>query len=72
VSAGACCKLSFCDAREKEAGNGVVSREAAAREAASRLGSLTAQNQRDSAIRVLRRWITPLIPSTFLVSAELC
>jgi hypothetical protein len=47
----------------------VASREAAA---ASRLGSPTVQNQRDSATRVSCRRVTPLIPVTFLVSAELC
>jgi hypothetical protein len=66
------CRLGFCNAGKKAAGNGVASREAASREAASRLGSLTTQNQRDSVIRVSRRWVTPLIPSTFFVSTELC
>jgi hypothetical protein len=59
------CRLGFCDAGKKAADNGVASREAVAREAVPRLGSLTAQNQRDSVIRVLRRWVTPLIPDTF-------
>jgi hypothetical protein len=50
----------------------VASREAASREAAQRLGSLPAQNQRDFAIRVSRQRVTPLILGIFLVSAELC
>jgi hypothetical protein len=73
------CRLGFYDVRKKATGNGVASREAAAasreaasREAALRLGSLTVQNQRDSAIRVSRWWVTPHIPDTFLVSTELC
>jgi hypothetical protein len=37
ASAGACCRLDFCDAGKKTAGNGVASREVA-----PRLGSLTA------------------------------
>jgi hypothetical protein len=61
------CRLGFYDAGKKAADNGVASREAA-----PRLDSLMAQNQRDSAIRVSRRRVTPLIPGTFLVSAELC
>jgi hypothetical protein len=66
------CRLGFCDVKKKAASNGVASREAASREAAQRLGSLPVQNQRDSAIRVLRRRVTPLILGIFLVSVELC
>jgi hypothetical protein len=73
------CRLSFYDVGKKAAGNGVASREAAAasrevasREVAPRLGSLMAQNQRDSAIRVSHWRVTPYIPGTFLVSTELC
>jgi hypothetical protein len=60
-------RLGFCDAGKKAVDNSVVSREAALR-----LGILMAQNQRDSVIRVSRQWVTPLIPSTVLVSTELC
>jgi hypothetical protein len=49
-----------------------ASREVASSDAAPRLGSLTVQNQRDSTIRVSHRRVTPLIPGTFLISAELC
>jgi hypothetical protein len=61
------CRLGFCDAGKKASDNGVASREVVLR-----LGSLMAQNQRDSTIRVSRRRVTPLIPGTFLVSTELC
>jgi hypothetical protein len=71
ASTAACCRLGFCDARKKAAGNSVASREVASREAAPRLGSLTAQNQRDSVIRVSHQRVTPLIPETFLVSVKL-
>jgi hypothetical protein len=50
----------------------MTSREAASREAASRLGSLMAQNQISPRLGFHVGGITPLIPGTFLVSAELC
>jgi hypothetical protein len=46
--------------------------EAALREAASWLGSLTAQNQISPRLGFHIGRVTPLIPGTFLVSAELC
>jgi hypothetical protein len=42
------------------------------REAAPRLGSLTTQNQNSPRLGFHVGGVTPLIPVTFLVSAELC
>jgi hypothetical protein len=65
ASAGTCCRLGFCDARKKTADNGVASREAALR-----LGSLTAQNQISPRLGFRVGGGTPLIPDTLLVSAD--
>jgi hypothetical protein len=62
---GTCCRLGFCDAGKKTAGNGVASREAALR-----LGSLTAQNQISPRLGFRVGGGTPLIPDTLLVSAD--
>jgi hypothetical protein len=58
--------------REAASREAATSREVVSREVTPRLGGLRAQNQISPRLGFCIGRVTPLIPSTFLVSLELC